>query len=361
LVGVVIVVAAAGVARAYPEFQLSRDQTCSSCHLSPAGGGLLSENGLATAESNATWDVAPEAAHGALVGPSWLEVGAELRGAAGVVDDRGASPAGFPMQADGEAAAKSGALTLYATLGIQEGHDVPSFFASREHWAMWQSDAGSPNGLFVRAGRFMPVYGLRLADHTAYTRRDGQTPLYGEAYGVAVEDIQPRWEAHATGFVHDPLQYSAETGNGAALYVEARPVKAFSIGLEGRYAKGDPDERVAGGATAKLWIAAANLLLEGEVQGIRQTFAAGGQRDQVVSYLLASWFVHDGWMLDVGGGQFDEDTDVPHVDLEGVDVNVHWFATSHWELLLTNRIQMIALGSGGPTSGYSLVQFHYRL
>ena len=42
-------------------------------------------------------------------------------------------------------------------------------------------------------------------------------------------------------------------------------------------------------------------------------------------------------------------------------LNLHWFATSHWELLLTNRIETIALGSGGPLSGYSLFQFHYRL
>jgi hypothetical protein len=66
-------------------------------------------------------------------------------------------------------------------------------------------------------------------------------------------------------------------------------------------------------------------------------------------------------MLDIGAGQFDEDLRVRHLDLECVDANLHWFATSHWELLLTNRIQTIALGSGGPTSGYVLLQLHYRV
>ena len=41
----VAVAAMAGTAAAYPQFQLSRDQTCTGCHLSPAGGGLLNENG----------------------------------------------------------------------------------------------------------------------------------------------------------------------------------------------------------------------------------------------------------------------------------------------------------------------------
>jgi hypothetical protein len=137
--------------------------------------------------------------------------------------------------------------------------------------------------------------------------------------------------------------------------------KTFSVGLEGRYAKSDVDERLDGGATAKLWIAPGDLLLEGEVQTIRQTFAAGGERDQLVSYLLGSWFFHQGWMLDVGLGEYDEDLAVAHVDLECIDANIHWFATSHWELLLTNRFQTIALGAGGPSSGYALLQFHYRL
>ena len=265
------------------------------------------------------------------------------------------------MQADGEAAARHGAVTAYATLGLQQGHDVTSVFASREHWVMWQSDAGAATGLFVRAGRFLPVYGLRLADHTVFTRRDGQTPLYSEAYGVAVEYVARTWEVHATGFVHDPLQYSAETGDGAALYAEAHPAESFALGVEGRYAKGDVDERVAGGATAKAWIAQIHVGLEAEAQLARQTFADGGQLDQVVSYVMASWFVHDGWLVDVGVGQFDEDTHVPHVDLESLDGSLHWFATSHWELLLTSRVQTISFGAGGPPSGSVLLQFHYRL
>src|SRR5260221_14232625 len=112
---------------------------------------------------------------------------------------------------------------------------------------MWQPEPGSDHGLYVRAGRFMPIYGLRLAEHNDYTRRYGQTPLYGETYGAAVEYVDPAWEVHITGFVHDPIQSSDEHGNGAAAYGEVRAAKTMSIGLEGRYAKGDDDSRLAGG------------------------------------------------------------------------------------------------------------------
>ena len=43
-------VALAGRADAYPQFQLNRDRTCANCHMSPSGGGLLNEYGLMQAE-----------------------------------------------------------------------------------------------------------------------------------------------------------------------------------------------------------------------------------------------------------------------------------------------------------------------
>ena len=53
----------------------------------------------------------------------------------------------------------------------------------------------------MRVGRFMPVFGLRFAEHVMYTRQYGGTPLYGETYGLAVEYITPKYEAHLTGFI----------------------------------------------------------------------------------------------------------------------------------------------------------------
>jgi hypothetical protein len=356
---VIAVVLAPGIAAAYPQFQLSKDQTCTSCHISPAGGLLLNENGLMTADTLSTFHQPPEAAHGALVGPSWLQVSADLRGGSGLIYDVGMHPNAFPMQGDGDIGIHGHGFTFVGMLGLQQGHDVSTVPVSREHWVMWQPDEGASDGLYVRAGRFMPVYGLRFAEHTAYTRRYGGTPLYGEAYGAAVEYVKSAYEVHVTGFVHDPIQYSAEPGNGAAAYGEVRLSTKASVGAEGRYAKSDQDRRLQGGLTAKLWLDP--ILLEAEGQVIDQRLVAGGPRTQLVSYLFGSWFVRDGWMVDVGVGQYNEDTHVKNVDIECIDTDVHWFASSHWELLETNRIQTIALGSGGSTSGYALMQFHYRL
>jgi hypothetical protein len=359
---VIAVIAAPRLAVAYPQYQLSNDQTCTSCHLSPAGGGLLSENGLAVAERTSTYGGAPEAAHGALVGPSWLVLGGDFRAGAGVNDDRAMKAAAFPMQGEMTGAARKDAFTFYMTLGAQMGGSTTlSYLELREHYVMWQQHPAASDGLYVRVGRFMPVFGLRFAEHNDSTRQFGQTPLYGETYGVAVEYVDPGWEAHVTGFVHDPIQDPIERGDGAAAYVEKRLGNRVSLGVEGRYAHSADDARTAGGITAKYWLEPAKLLFELEGQVIHQSFAAGGSRNQVVSYLAGSWFVHDGWMVDIGLSQHDDDLQVKAIDIEALDLNIHWFTTSHWELLLTNRIETIAFGGGGPTSGYSLFQFHYRL
>jgi len=362
MISALAIAAGSRVASAYPQFQPGRDPTCTGCHISPAGGGLLNENGLATAAQDSQFGGPPEAAHGALAGWSWLTLGGDLRFAAGAVEDHGLGPQAFPMQLEFAASAKIAAgFSANATIGATRGNNtVSSFILSREHYVMWQADPDAPTGLFVRVGRFMPVYGLRLVDHTALTERYGQTPLYGETYGAAIEYLADKYEVHATGFVHDPIQESQEHGNGGALYAELHPGK-FAIAAQARYANGPDDVRTAGGGTGKYDISD-DLVLQAEASVIHQRFTAGGPaRNQLVSELVASWFPADAWQLDVGVGQFDEDLHVPKVDREAFDVDLSYYLNAHWNFMLLNRVQTIDFGRGGRSSGWCLLQLHYRL
>jgi hypothetical protein len=366
------VLLAAHAAAAYPQYQLSRDQTCAGCHLSPAGGGLLSENGRGVAETSSQWGTAPEFLYGKVSTPDWLTLGGDLRGAAGL----DAAPfhrwVRFPMQAELYANATVAAFSLYVNAGLRDpqldtNFDPPkliasTLFATREHWLQWQQRPGEATGLFVRAGRFMPVFGLRFAEHVDYTRRYGGTPLYGEAYGVAVEDVEPGWEVHATAFIHDPLRKdSVERGTGAALYAEARLDPITAVGVEAKVDVTADDRHLHGGLTAKRYLAGPGILLQAEVQLIQQKVYAGGYNHQAIAYLMGSYFLGDAVMIDVGLSAYEPDTAVRYLDREALDVNAHFFATSHLELILTNRFEMLELGEGGKSSGYSLVQLHYRL
>lgn len=359
------VVATTGTAAAYPQFQLVRDSTCTACHLSPAGGGLLSENGLDTAESISQWGTAPEFFYKALPLPSWLQLGGDLRGAAGfdrsnTINKRFVT---FPMQADLYAAATFGAYSVHVTAGArdpQDGNTAATLFASREHWLQWQQNPGETAGLFVRVGRFMPVFGLREAEHPYYDRRYGGSPLYGETYAAAVEYISPAWEVHATGFIHDPiLDDSIERGNGGALYAEARVTPTTAAGIEAKVDITSDDKTTYVGVVGKQALGT-SVLIQADVEVVHHKVDAGGIENQIVATAIGSYVIGP-FMIDLGLNNYHENLSYALLDQEAIDLDAHWFATSHLELLLTNRFQMLAFGADGESSGYSLLQLHYRL
>jgi hypothetical protein len=359
--------ATAAVAHAYPQYQLSKEQTCSSCHLNPSGGGLLDGMGPLTAEDESTWGGNPAFLHGKIELPEWLFLGGDVRFAGGLHNNGQTNPALFPMQGEVYGAVEKNGITGYVTVGVaipKEGEAINALLL-REHWLMYRNADGSDPGFYVKAGRFMPVYGLRQAEHVIYTRRYGGTPLYGETYGLTVGYLSPGFEVHATGFIRDRLRkdYALEQGDGGALYAEKRITEKAAIGVEWRYAKSEEEWRAQGGLTGKLWLEGPKVQLSAEAQIVHQKFEAPGtsSRNQLVTYLMGSWQGKPGFLVDVGIGHYDEDLHIQKVDRDCIDLNVHWFPISHLELVLMNRFQTIGFGDGGDSSFYSLIQAHYRI
>lgn len=354
----------AGAAHAYPQYQLSRDPTCTGCHVSPDGSGTLNENGLSVASAIAWKDGKPEFMYGWDT-PGWLQLDGHLRAAAGYVQPGVPSAAAYPMQAEVGARASTHGFSLNVVGGLrrpQEDGSVAHVLWSREHYLMWQQKPGEGSGLYVRAGRLMPTFGLRLAEHVVYTQRFGGRPLFGEAYAVAASYVDPKFEVHATGFVHDPIGDPVEKGDGGALYAEARLGEHAAIGVEGKYAKGDETTNLYAGLTGKLYLPGPELLLQAEGQVIKKeiTVGAGDKATQLAGYVMGSRELGSGLLLDIGLGHFTQDTRVKGLYRDCVDANLHWFMTPHVEWLLTTRLELLDAG-GGPTGAYALAQLHYRL
>jgi hypothetical protein len=352
-------------AQAYPQFQMSRDQTCTGCHISPAGGGLLNENGLVTAEAISQWGTPAAFFYGKIPTPRWLVLGGDLRGASGYVQTPEKLLASFPMQIEAYVHAAFGAgLSLYADVGsraAQFGNESTTRVWSREHYLMWQQRPGETSGLFVRAGRFMPVFGLRNAEHPTYTRKWGGTPLYAETYGLAVEYVRPRYEFHATGFVEDPLIDTPEHSSGGAAIAELRVNERLSVGAEGMFTQSTGEKKFRAGALAKLYLQKPSILLQFEGQFMNQLIDPRGAPKQIIAYLMASKFAGTAFMIDLGLGFFNQNIQITELHREAIDLNVHWFATSHVELIFTGRFETLAFGAAGPNAGYALAQLHYRL
>ena len=365
VVWALVALAGTRAAHAYPQFQLSRDQTCTSCHYSPSGGGLLNENGLATAESISQFGTAPEVFNGGLTPPSWLVLGGDFRIASGYVQTPEHLLTTFPMQGEFYGRAELGrGLSLYVNIGgrqPQDGNEAATVLWSREHYLMWKSNPDGNDGLFVRVGRFGPVFGLHLVEHEDYVEKWGGTPLYDEAYGAAVEYVTARWEAHATGWIKEDFVDTPEHSSGAAGMTEVRLTQRFSLGAEGMFTKSDDDRKYRVGGLAKWFVPGIDTLLLAEGEFANQLVEPRGAPKELVALLMASKYLADGYMLDVGFNFYDENLQITGLHREALDVNLHWFATSHLEALFTGRVEMLDFGHGGPNAGYALIQAHYRL
>ncbi len=98
----------------------------------------------------------------------------------------------FPMQLDVHLALRpynpaqlnEGRLTLLVTPGIEgkrtnAGDDVHHRIFLKEYWAMYHD---LPYQLYARVGRFLPIHGWRLDDHTIFTRQSQS--LMGAAFDL---------------------------------------------------------------------------------------------------------------------------------------------------------------------------------
>jgi hypothetical protein len=207
LVFLLATTALASAARAEPTFLAKQYTRCASCHYSPTGGGLLTPYGRLVSHrelSTTGGTTAPEAGanddphgeqaflYGALgdaLGP--VHLGLEMRPShLRVGFPGGHQDMNLLMNLDLVGALQKDGWTAYGTIGreppnaaVRNGRTLPdNAFISYEHWISYQTT----NGFQIRAGRFMPAYGVRFADHTTYTRSPLDLDRNDQVYGVEV-------------------------------------------------------------------------------------------------------------------------------------------------------------------------------
>jgi hypothetical protein len=189
----VVLVLGPGRAGSEPMFLSKQYARCSSCHYSATGGGLLTPYGRSLSAHELSTTGAPATA-GAPVSPGeeaflWgilghrlgaLDLGIDLRPSRLHLDLGGlGTDRNLLMTSDLLAAFRKDDWTVYAELGrepLASGSKIDSY----EYWVARSME----HGLGVRVGRFLPAYGVRLADHTAYTRAGLGFDKYDQAYAL---------------------------------------------------------------------------------------------------------------------------------------------------------------------------------
>ncbi len=204
------IVLIASIASAEPMFLAKQYTRCTACHYSPTGGGLLTLYGrlLSHRELSTTGGTGTAPAAGAeddphgeqaflygaigdALGP--LHLGLEMRPShLGIGFPGGHQDLNLLMNMDLIGAVQKNGWTAYGMAGreppnsaVRNGRTQPdAAFMSYEHWVAYQSNGG----FGIRAGRFMPAYGVRFSDHTAYSRIYLDFDRNDQVYGLEVSD-----------------------------------------------------------------------------------------------------------------------------------------------------------------------------
>lgn len=193
-------------AGAEPKFLSKQYTRCTTCHVSPTGGGLLSAYGRSLSHRELSTAGAPMPSHGDSTEPPpgeesflWgalgeslggLQLGVELRPSYLRYAFRGTSTdRNLLMNAEVLAAYRVRDWLFYGQVGRELDADGEFGIDSSEYWAGYQPE----QGLGLRAGRFLPAYGIRFADHTSYNRSFLGLAQYDQIYGVEVSHSRGRY------------------------------------------------------------------------------------------------------------------------------------------------------------------------
>jgi hypothetical protein len=379
LAGATLVLLAGRPASAYPQWQFSSGTSrCSQCHYSPAGGGLLTGYGRdAAGEDLSTWEGDGGFLHGAVELPKALAIGFDGRYAIlnhDVGEDAGPQLVHFPMQADLQLRlAVSESLSVYVDAGYRgqaRGYDgvggagaaepsPASRFISREHYLAWRPAALGP---YVRVGRFFAPYGLRLAEHGIYTRRDTGFNTLEETYNVSGGYLKNDWDIHLTAFLPDTLRYLGGSERGGAGMVELRLGEASALGLQARVGMTDDMYRYGGGAFGKTYFEAIKTLIQAEANIIHKTFAgkAASHAEQAfVGYLGVTFFPGRGFWITPFAERTQSNLSVRDTAINGGGVQLNWFPYPHFEI---GGQALFQVPTGGDSSAMTGIAFiHYYL
>lgn len=185
---------------AYPELMRYQYNNCTACHLAPSGGGLLTSYGRnLSSEILSTWGSEKEA--GILNGmidqeklDQYLLLGGDLRAVQVHREDEQSKVGKFiRMQADIAMAISKETWAIATRVGAYLSENVWAANGT-SYYAMWKPK----EDLSLRAGRFIPQYGLHLMDHIAYIRSFLGFGLNAEKDSLEIQWSSPEWEVSLT-------------------------------------------------------------------------------------------------------------------------------------------------------------------
>ncbi len=246
---------------AFPELAAHGYPNCIACHVSPSGGGTMSEYGRSLSKDLlSTWSYENEEllGHGLIGKPhEWFQAGGDFRFIQSYTnDDVKTLTKNFWMQNQLEVSARFGGFYIDSSLGVQRGpSSTPHLYeaiSSRHYVGYFFSDEVS-----LRFGKFLPAYGLNIPNHLATTRAplgfdEGmehfnlEAAYLGEKFDAFLTALMGKGDLEAAAIEYSPDPSLDE--HGAALSTSAWVLERFKLGVSFLYGSTDAYHRILSGA-----------------------------------------------------------------------------------------------------------------
>lgn len=242
-------------AAAYPEFIGYKYSSCLTCHFNGHGNGPLNDYGRALWASEiagrAFANGRSEEELGEASGfwgskqlPWWIRPGLKARNLYLVENPGGdQTKRWILMQAEANVALFFKQDQSFAFVGSFGRAPIPNRYAnnpnapkveewiSREHYFRIQSG----ENMWWYLGMTDKVYGLRIVNHTAYSRSRTGISMNDQAHGVVGHYIQPTWEFSVNAFAGNLYQDADLRQMGGSTMWEYEYTEAGRIGLSALY------------------------------------------------------------------------------------------------------------------------------
>jgi len=220
-------------AEAFPEFVRHGYTNCIACHVSPSGGGVLTEYGRSLSkEIMSTWSREGEenVLWGAVHPPEWLNVGGDVRYIQTYLNNPTVRQGDFfPMQADLDVAGIYKKWTADVTAGAQEGPTNTKQlgqFLSRRHYLNYRPTDDTS----IRAGRFFYQYGINQPNHTTVIAQGLGKDEGTESYNLETAFLGDTMDAYATIVFGRPDDYRVDAEKGLALSSSRTFLEKLKVG-----------------------------------------------------------------------------------------------------------------------------------
>jgi hypothetical protein len=236
-------------AQAYPELIRHGYVNCTSCHVSPSGGGVLTAYGRElSSEVLSTWGSETEKKVADFITqPEWLNLGGDYRQVYFYVNnplyEEGRT---LFMQADIEAAFRvAEKWYIDGSFGYAENprnQEISDSFLSRRHYVLYRPT----NEFSIRAGRFFPNFGINTPNHSSLIRNllgVNSPQRQTESYNFEGSYLGEVYNVYLTAILGRPDRINLKREKGASVVVSRAINEQAKVGVSYMHAVNETSRR----------------------------------------------------------------------------------------------------------------------